>query len=71
MFGVAHYAGMLCSIRDINKYGRRNRSKDLTPKFFINSFINGNTNSFYHTLKICSLLRNDSFRLYRQTRPEI
>ena len=56
-------AGMLCPFRDINKNGRRNRREDSTPKFFINSFINGNANSFYCTLKICSLLRNDSFRL--------
>ena len=28
-------------------------------------------NSFYLTLQIRSLLRNDSFRLHRQTRPEI
>ena len=64
-------AGRLCPIRDINKNGRRNRREDSTPKFFIRSFINGNANSFYLTLQIRSLLRNDSFRLHRQTRPEI
>ena len=42
------------------------------PKFFTNSFINGNANSFYHNiLNICSLLRNDSFRLSCQAKPEI
>ena len=65
------YAGRLCPIRDINKNGRRNRREDSTPKFFIRSFINGNANSFYLTLQIRSLLRNDSFRSHRQTRPEI
>ena len=65
------HAGRLCPIRDINKNGRRNRREDSTPKFFIRSFINGNANSFYLTLQICSLLRNDSFRSHRQTRPEI
>ena len=68
---AAHHAGRLCPIRDINKNGRRNRREDSTPKFFIRSFINGNANSFYLTLQIRSLLRNDSFRLHRQTRPEI
>ena len=32
---------MLCPVRDINKNGRRNRRKDSTQEFFMNSFTNG------------------------------
>ena len=71
----AHYvikvADRLCPIQNINKNGHRNRREDSTPKFFIRSFINGNANSFYLTLQTRSLLCNDSFRLHRQTKPEI
>ena len=67
----ASYAGMLCPVRDINKNGCRNRRKDSTQKFFMNSFTNGVSNSFYRTFRICTLLRNDSFRFSCQTRPEI
>ena len=68
---VNYYAGMLCPIRDINKHGHRNRRKDSTQKFFMNSFRNGVSNSFYRTFRICSLLRNDSFRSSCQTRLKI